>query len=110
VNPVARKRQARRCKARRTDGRPRKAYAILGGEVCAAHGGSSWRVKLNGIVRHWEPIISGAYDRAYWRWRREVAERLRPGACFLGVGRLAVESGADHCRAADQRAHRDHDR
>lgn len=94
---MARKRQARRCKARRTNGQPCKAFAILGGEVCATHGGSSWRVKMNGIVRHWEPIVGGAYDRAYQRWRREVFDwrvrRLLGAASILGVGPAEVTEG-----------------
>lgn len=94
---MARKRQARRCKARRTDGQPCKAFAILGGEVCATHGGSSWRVKVNALVRYWEPIVGGAYDRAYKGWRREVTEwrvrRLLGAASILGTSPAEVTEG-----------------
>ena len=94
---MARKRQARRCTARRTNGQPCKAYAILGGEVCTAHGGSSWRVKVNALVRHWEPIVGGAYDRAYQRWRREVFDwhvrRILGAASILGTDPANVTEG-----------------
>lgn len=94
---MARKRQARGCKARRSNGQPCNAYAVLGCEVCTAHGGASWRVKMNGIVRHWEPIVGGAYDRAYQRWRREVFDwhvrRILGAASILGTDPANVTEG-----------------
>ena len=49
---MAPNRQARRCKARRSDGQPCRAYAIIGGVVCAAHGGRAPRVRQAARVRH----------------------------------------------------------
>ena len=42
---MARKRQARRCRAHRSNGEPCGNYAIRGGYVCVAHGGSAWHVR-----------------------------------------------------------------
>ena len=42
---MARKRQARKCTAQCTDGRPCSGYAIIGGLVCAAHSGRAPQVK-----------------------------------------------------------------
>lgn len=43
--PVARKRQARRCRAHRTNGAPCKGWAVYGAQVCRAHGGSAPQVQ-----------------------------------------------------------------
>jgi hypothetical protein len=45
VTPVARVRQARKCHAHRKNGEPCKAYAIIGGRVCRAHGGAAPQVR-----------------------------------------------------------------
>jgi hypothetical protein len=38
--PSGRPRPGRRCRAHRTDSQPCKAYAMVGGFVCSAHGGA----------------------------------------------------------------------
>lgn len=38
-------RQARKCSARRTNGQPCKAWAVVGAKVCVAHGGAAPQVK-----------------------------------------------------------------
>ena len=94
---MARKRQARRCKARRTDGRSCNAYAILGGEVCAAHGGSAPAVRASALFRYWQARTGYAYDQAYARWRREAedwqARRFIAAAGILGVSIEDVTPG-----------------
>ena len=94
---MARKRQARRCKARRTNGQPCRAYAMLGCEVCHAHGGAAIQVRAAGIEAYWKPVIHGAYDRAYERWRREVGDwqvrRVLDAASILGVSPADVTAG-----------------
>ena len=94
---MARKRQARRCKARRSNGQPCRAFAMLGCEVCSAHGGSAPMVRMAGIARHWEARVGGAYDRAYRRWRREVEDwqvrRVLAAAGILGISPAEVTRG-----------------
>lgn len=91
---MARKRQARRCSARRTDGQPCRAYAVLGGEMCAAHGGSAPQVRDSALTRYWSGRLRYAYDTAYRRWRREVfdwqVQRVLAAAGILGICPSAV--------------------
>ena len=91
---MARKRQARRCSARRTDGQPCWAYAITGGEVCSAHGGSAPAVRAAALLRYWSGRTGYAYDMAYKRWRREVfdwqVQRLLAAGSVLGVSPAEV--------------------
>jgi len=94
---VARKRQARRCKARRSDGQPCRAYAVLGAEVCAAHGGSAPMVRVAGIARYWGERTGRAYDRAYAKWRRDLlawqVRRLTAACEILGADPAEVTEG-----------------
>lgn len=71
---MARVRQARRCKARRTDGRPCGAYAIVGGVVCRAHGGAAPQVKRAARRRADEDMVIRAALVGVARWQAEVAE------------------------------------
>lgn len=94
---MARKRQARRCKAHRTGGQPCEAYAILGGEVCSAHGGSAPRVRANGRFLYFQAKTTAAFDEAWERHRRELFEwqvrRFIAAACILGVEVKDVHPG-----------------
>lgn len=94
---MARKRQARRCRARRSDGQPCKAWAILGGEVCAVHGGSAPMVRVSALARYWRARIGYAYDSGYARWRNEVREwqvrRVFGAASILGISPADVTPG-----------------
>ena len=94
---MARVRQARRCKTRRSDGQPCRAFAIVGGFVCAAHGGSAPQVRSEATLRYWQARLGQAYDRAYVRWRRETLEwqaaRILAAASILGISPLEVTEG-----------------
>lgn len=68
------RRQGRRCSARRTDGRPCKAFAIVGGWVCAAHGGSSPKVRRAAQLRVYAAKMNRAVDLAIERHREEFIE------------------------------------
>lgn len=61
---MAKIREARRCRARRRDGQPCRCYAIVGGFVCRAHGGTLPAVKRKARER---VIEAGAY-RALAAW------------------------------------------
>jgi hypothetical protein len=91
---VARNRQALRCSARRTDGQPCGAYAITGGTVCAAHGGSAPAVRASAQLRYWSARTGYAFDTAYKRWRGEVREwqvpRVLAAAGVLGISPAEV--------------------
>lgn len=86
---VAKIRQARRCHAHRTNGAPCRAYAIVGGYVCMAHGGASQRARRAAERRLCIAIV----DRAIWGARarrlRELAAwqaaRVRKTARLMGI-------------------------
>lgn len=86
---MARKRQARRCTARRSDGKPCRGWAVLGCTVCSAHGGNAPRVRANGLLRYWQAKTTAAFDQAWERHRRELLDwqvrRFIAAACILGV-------------------------
>lgn len=71
---VARVRQARPCGARRTNGEPCKAYAIVGGTVCRAHGGSAPQVRRAAYYSHAEARARRQFAVVYERWQRELRE------------------------------------
>jgi hypothetical protein len=71
---MARVRQGRRCTAHRGDGQPCRAWAIVGGFVCRAHGGSAPQVRLEARIRALEASILPGFNLAYDRWQRERAE------------------------------------
>jgi len=71
---VARVRQARRCHAHRSDGKPCRAWAITGGYVCMAHGGAAPQVRQEAAIRRFEEPIRKAFDLAYARWLEECRE------------------------------------
>jgi len=86
---MARVRQARRCHAHRSDGQPCRAWAIVGGFVCRAHGGAAPHVRREARVRALEASIRRGFDPAYARWLRELAEwqarRIMITAELLGI-------------------------
>ena len=94
---MARKRQARRCTARRTNGQPCKAWAIDGGFVCMAHGGSAPQVRQEARVRKFETTMKIAFDRAYRRWEHEIREwqmqRVLAAAELFGIPPEKVTEG-----------------
>jgi hypothetical protein len=86
---VARIRQARRCRARRTNGQPCKAWAIVGGYVCRAHGGAAPHVRQAAERRALEAQINRAAAAALERygrhWREWQAKRLATTSIMLGI-------------------------
>lgn len=89
VYPVARIRQARRCRARRTNGQACKAWAIVGGYVCRAHGGAAPHVHQAAERRALEAQINRAAAAALERygrhWREWQAKRLATTSIMLGI-------------------------
>jgi len=71
---VARVRQARQCSARRTNGEPCRAFAIVGGTVCRTHGGAAPQVRHAAYVAEFERRERRHFDVIYERWRQEYAE------------------------------------
>lgn len=65
---MARVRQARRCRAHRTNGEPCRAWAINGGYVCRAHGGATTAAKLAAQRR--------LEHASMWRELRAAQKRL----------------------------------
>jgi hypothetical protein len=90
---VARVRQGLKCSASRTDGKPCHAWAIVGGDVCRAHGGSAPHVRdaaqTRVIQRRIERAVDAAWDRYVAEWRAWQADRIIVTAEFFG---LTVES------------------
>lgn len=68
---MARVRQARRCSARRTNGEPCRAFAIVGGTVCRAHGGAAPQVRRAAWATEYERRLRQEFDAEYGRWLRE---------------------------------------
>lgn len=69
---MARVRQARRCRAKRKNGEPCRAFAIAGGYVCRMHGGASPRAIHAAYVRRFEADVNRKFASEYARWQREV--------------------------------------
>jgi hypothetical protein len=86
---MARVRQARRCRARRKNGEPCKAFAIAGGFACRMHGGATPRALHAAYVRRCEAAFYRKFDREYSRWQREwsdwQARRILITAELLGI-------------------------
>ena len=81
---MPRKRQARRCAARRTDGRPCGGYAVAGGTVCASHGGRAPQVKAAAARRVAEVAARAAYRR-YSRYGDRPVDVLAELEHLVGV-------------------------
>ncbi|HZR53638.1 MAG TPA: hypothetical protein VFB06_29540 [Streptosporangiaceae bacterium] len=94
---MARKRLARRCKARRTNGEPCAAFAVTGCEVCSAHGGSAPQVRATGLRRYREARIAAAFDAAWERQGHEQTEwqvrRFVTASRVLGIPPDAITRG-----------------
>jgi hypothetical protein len=95
VIEVARKRQARKCSARRTDGKPCGAYAMIGGYVCRSHGGAAPAVRHAAYVRQTEAELHRQFEHEYGRWVREwrkwQARRIAIAAVRLNIPVAEVE-------------------
>lgn len=80
---MARVRQARPCRARRRDGQPCRCYAINGGFVCRAHGGTLPVVQRKARERLFEADVARTFDawlrspayREYQDWAARVSDR-----------------------------------
>jgi hypothetical protein len=86
---MARIRQARHCRARRRDGEPCRAWAMIGATVCRMHGGSSPRARRAARFRITEADIRRAFQRSWDRYQREwrawQAKRVAEAATLLDV-------------------------
>lgn len=71
---MAKQRQARRCRARRTDGEPCGAWAMLAQDVCASHGGKAPRAKQAAYRRHLEARLRAQFEHEWARLGRETRE------------------------------------
>ena len=86
---MARVRQARRCRAHRTNGEPCKAWAINGGYVCRMHGGATpsalraaeWRLDRAAIHREFR-AAERRYAADMLRWR---GDRILTAAAWLAI-------------------------
>ena len=84
---MSRVRQARRCRARRRDGQPCRCYAINGGFVCRAHGGTLPRVQRKARER----VIEAAAYRILTAWSRSPAGREAADLAALASDRPVLE-------------------
>lgn len=86
---MARVRQARRCRARRTNGQPCRAWAINGGYVCRAHGGATRAAKRAAEWRLVRASVWREYRAEQERLARELARwqasRVVVAASLLGI-------------------------
>lgn len=86
---MARVRQARRCHARRSDGEPCRAWAIIGGTVCRAHGGGSPQARYQAYLARAAASAEREFEAAKARWRRDLtrwqARRILVTSNRLGV-------------------------
>lgn len=100
---MARVRQARRCRATRTDSAPCRAWAIVGGYVCRAHGAAAPQVRMAARLRSEEGrmlrAVVVALDRQRREWIAMQAHRIAETAELLGKPVEAVtESDILECR------------
>src|SRR5579875_402932 len=86
---MARVRQARRCRAHRTEGAPCRGWAMVGGFVCRAHGGTAPQVRYAAYVRATEAAIIREFEAAKARWKRDriawMSRRLLTVSRFMGI-------------------------
>lgn len=95
---MAKVRQARHCRARRTDGRPCGGWAIVGGTVCWSHGGAAWQVRHAAYVAEFEARLRRAFEHDWARLERETLEwwvrRVAFTAVTLDIPVEQVDQGA----------------
>jgi len=86
---MARKRQALKCSAHRSDGNACGAWAIVGGTVCTAHGGSAPEVRAAARRRVAEAQAVREFEAAKRRWRADLikwqAERILVTSRRMGI-------------------------
>jgi hypothetical protein len=88
---MARVRQARKCRARRKDGRPCGSYAVKGAYVCRMHGGAAGQVRRKAHER----VIEAAAYRTLDAYLRSPAYQEAAARSALASDRPAVEAFAE---------------
>lgn len=71
---MARVRPARRCTANRTNGKPCRAWAIVGGDVCWSHGGAAPQVQQAAYMALFEARLRRQFAHEWARLERETLE------------------------------------
>lgn len=86
---MARIRQAVRCHARRKNGQPCRAYAMLGQRVCRMHGGSSPQALHSAFARRVEANLRREFNVEYDGWMRArrawMAWRVMTASALTGI-------------------------
>ena len=100
---MSRVRQARRCRAHRSDGQPCRAWAISGGFVCRAHGGATTAARMAAERRLDHASVWRAFRAAQQRLADDTAawqaDRILTAASRLGVPAAEVtERDIRRCR------------
>lgn len=94
---MPRNRPARPCSARRTNRQPCRGFAIVGGRVCAAHGGRAPQVRAAADRRVLERQLQRAGAAEQGRWMVELAvfehERRTVAGRLLGLPAEDVTRG-----------------
>lgn len=84
---MARERQSRRCSARRTNGEPCKAWAMVGAKTCRAHGSSAPQVRAVAEQRVTEAdarrAMNAAVDRLAAEYQKWQVDRLATASMLL---------------------------
>jgi hypothetical protein len=99
ISTMARVRQARPCRARRRDGQPCRCYAINGGFVCRAHGGTLPRVKRKARERLLEVDVA----RTLGAWLYSPAYREHRELMALAADRPVIEAFAERLALSERR-------
>lgn len=84
---MAKRRQARKCTGRRTDGNPCGNYAVNGATVCAAHGGRAPQVKAKAR----ENLAEERLERLLYRYQAEPCASPLEALQRLAGRALALE-------------------
>lgn len=86
---MAKVRQARKCRARRTDGHPCQGWAIVGATVCRAHGGAAPQVQRAAYYANFEQWAYRVFEHEMQRQHRArvewMARRIAVVSSLLGV-------------------------
>ncbi len=101
---MPRRRQARRCTARRTNGLMCGCFAIVGGLVCAAHGGRAPQVRAAAERRRVEEWLTRGLAVSMRRHRERMLEwqarRVAVTAELMGVAPEQVTPAMIGCCSA----------